>query len=161
MNAIEIRNLSKSFRGMYALDGLDMTGKYSFQYIEDATFKNCVFKTIDAFWHAKNVSVYDSVIAGEYLAWYSENLRLVRGRISGTQPLCYCKGLVLEDCEMEGTDLSFERSEVSATIRGNILSVKNPVSGQIRAESIDEIILNDGFERTSECQIEILSLAKQ
>ncbi|MBQ8882152.1 MAG: ATP-binding cassette domain-containing protein [Clostridia bacterium] len=25
MNAIEIRNLSKSFRGMYALDGLDMT----------------------------------------------------------------------------------------------------------------------------------------
>lgn len=25
MNAIEIRNLSKSFRGMYALDGLNMT----------------------------------------------------------------------------------------------------------------------------------------
>lgn len=25
MNAIEIENLSKSFRGMYAVDGLDMT----------------------------------------------------------------------------------------------------------------------------------------
>ena len=25
MNAIEIRNLTKSFRGMYALDGLNMT----------------------------------------------------------------------------------------------------------------------------------------
>ena len=25
MNAIEIRNLSKSFRGMYAVDGLNMT----------------------------------------------------------------------------------------------------------------------------------------
>ena len=25
MNAIEIRNLSKSFRGLYALDGLNMT----------------------------------------------------------------------------------------------------------------------------------------
>lgn len=143
------------------VDGLDMTGKYSFQYIEDSTFRNCVFKTKDAFWHSKNVTVYDSVIAGEYLAWYSENLRLVRCKISGTQPLCYCKGLVLEDCEMEGTDLSFERSEVSATIRGNIMSVKNPVSGQIRAESIGEIILNDGFEKISECKIETLSPAKQ
>ena len=26
MNAIEIRNLSKSFRGMYAVDHLNMTG---------------------------------------------------------------------------------------------------------------------------------------
>ena len=141
-------------RGM-DVERLDMKGKYSFQYIENSIFRDCVFNTKDAFWHAKNVTVYDSVINGEYLAWYSENLRLVRCKISGTQPLCYCKGLVLEDCEMEGTDLSFERSEVFADVRGSILSVKNPISGYIRADSIGETILNDGFEMDSKCKIEI------
>ena len=50
------------------------------------------------------MTVFDSVVKGEYLAWYSENLRLVRCKIIGTQPLCYAKNLVLEDCEMEGAD---------------------------------------------------------
>ncbi len=135
------------------VENLSMMGKYSFQYIENATFRNCVFNTKDAFWHAKNVTVYDSLVAGEYLAWYSENLRLVRCKISGTQPLCYCKGLVLEDCEMEGTDLSFENSEVKATVKGNIVSVKNPISGYIRADSIGEIILDDEHAERSTCEI--------
>jgi hypothetical protein len=130
-------------------------GKYSFQYIENATFKNCVFNTKDAFWHAKNVTVYDSVISGEYLAWYSENLKLVRCKISGTQPLCYCKGLVLEDCEMENTDLSFERSDVEANIKGSIVSVKNPISGYINAEIIEEVIFDGDFEQQSTCEITV------
>lgn len=141
------------------VDGLSMKGKYSFQYIENAVFKNCIFKTKDAFWHAKNVTVYDSVISGEYLAWYSENLRLVRCRISGTQPFCYCKGLILEDCEMEDTDLSFERSDVRADIKGNIVSVKNPVSGYINADSIGEIILDNGSDLDMECRINVVGVA--
>ena len=32
---------------------LKMTGKYSFQYIEDAVFEDCELDTKDAFWHAK------------------------------------------------------------------------------------------------------------
>ncbi len=138
------------------VEGLNMTGKYSFQYIENSTFKNCVFNTKDAFWHAKNVTVYDSIVAGEYLGWYSENLRLVRCKISGTQPLCYCKGLILEDCEMEGTDLSFENSEVEATVKGNIISVKNPISGYVRADSIGEIILDEEHRDISTCEIKVL-----
>ena len=138
------------------VEGLSMTGKYSFQYIENATFRNCEFKTKDAFWHAKNVTVYDSVVAGEYLAWYSENLRLVRCKISGTQPLCYCKGLVLEDCIMEGTDLSFEKSDVKASVKGNIISVKNPISGYVRADSIGEIILDEEHAETSTCEITVM-----
>ena len=138
------------------VENLSMTGKYSFQYIENSTFKNCEFKTKDAFWHAKNVTVYDSVVAGEYLAWYSENLRLVRCKISGTQPLCYCKGLVLEDCIMEGTDLSFENSEVKATVKGNIISVKNPISGYVRAGSIGEIILDEEHAERSTCEITVM-----
>ena len=133
-------------------DRFRLKGKYSFQYTKNLTFRNCVLDTKDAFWHAENVTVYDSVVKGEYLAWYSTNLRLVRCRISGTQPLCYCKGLILEDCTMEGCDLSFENSEVSATVNGHIDSVKNPVCGSVTADSIGEIIL-DEYKWAGECPI--------
>ncbi len=131
-------------------------GKYSFQYTRDLVFRNCVLDTKDAFWHAENITVYDSVVKGEYLAWYSTNLHLVRCRIIGTQPLCYCKGLVLEDCTMEGCDLSFENSEVQATVKGMIDSVKNPVSGSITADAIGEIIL-DEHKWAGECPITVRS----
>ena len=132
---------------------LMMKGKYSFQYIENATLRNCILDTKDAFWHAKNVVIEDSVVKGEYLAWYAENIRFVRCKIIGTQPLCYVKGLVLEDCEMEGCDLSFERSQVNATVCGHIDSVKNPISGSITADSIGEIILEENIVVPGQCQI--------
>ncbi len=135
-----------------AIDSLTMQGKYSFQYCRDIVIHNSLLDTKDAFWHAKNVTVYDSVIKGEYLAWYSENVHLVRCKIIGTQPLCYCKGLVLEDCEMVGCDLSFENSEVQATVRGSIDSVKNPHVGFVHADSIGEIIL-DEFKWEGDCDI--------
>ena len=115
-------------------------GKYSFQYIENATFESCRFFTKDAFWHAKNVTVKDSVIEGEYLGWYSEGLTLINCKILGTQPLCYCKNLTLIDCEMIGCDLSFERSEVTATLTAPIISIKNPLSGRIKAPEIGDIV---------------------
>ena len=40
----------------------EMKGKYSFQYIENASFENCNFDTKDAFWHAKNVYVKNSTV---------------------------------------------------------------------------------------------------
>lgn len=131
------------------IERFNMTGKYSFQYVENAVIKDSVLKTKDAFWHAKNVTCENCVLEGEYLAWYSENLKLVNCTIRGTQPLCYCKGLVLENCKMENTDLSFERSEVQATVIGNIVSVKNPLSGFIKADSIGEIIVEDEFKGLS------------
>ena len=135
-------------------DGFRLKGKYSFQYAKNLVFRNCVLDTKDAFWHAENITVYDSVVKGEYLAWYSTNLRLVRCKISGTQPLCYCKGLILEDCTMEGCDLSFENSEVTATVSGHIDSVKNPASGSIAADTIGEIII-DEFKWAGECPITV------
>ena len=127
-------------------------GKYSFQYTRNLTFRNCVLDTKDAFWHAENITVYDSVVKGEYLAWYSTNLRLVRCRIIGTQPLCYCKGLILEDCTMEGCDLSFENSEVEATVSGRIDSVKNPASGFVTADEIGSVII-DEYKWPGECPV--------
>ena len=122
------------------ISGLKMNGKYSFQYVNGMTVSNSILDTKDAFWHAKNVTVTDSEINGEYLGWYSEGLTLINCKIKGTQPLCYCKDLRLVNCTMEDADLSFENSEVEADIVGDILSVKNPRSGTIRADGIGEII---------------------
>lgn len=120
--------------------GVDFKGKYSFQYIEDSVFENCNFDTKDAFWHARNVTVRNSTVKGEYLAWYCENVTFENCTLIGTQPLCYCSGLRLINCRTVDCDLSFEKSEVDATVIGNIVSVKNPLSGRIIADSVGEII---------------------
>ncbi len=135
------------------LENVEMKGKYSFQYVENVLIENSVLDTKDAFWHSKNVTVKDSVVKGEYLAWYSENLHLIRCKIIGTQPLCYAKGLVLTDCEMIDTDLAFEYSEVEADVSSYIISVKNPVSGYIKAKSIGEIILDEHQKAGADCVI--------
>lgn len=134
------------------LENLTMTAKYSFQYTKNVTIRNSDLTTKDAFWHSKNVTVYDSVIKGEYLGWYSENLHLIRCKIIGTQPLCYANGLILEDCQMIDCDLSFENSNVTASISGGITSVKNPLSGSITADNIGNLILDTP---KSTCKINI------
>ena len=53
---------------------------------------------------------------------------------------------------MEKTDLSFEYSDVEATIKGSIDSVKNPKSGFIKADKIKKIILEDSIMK-SKCEI--------
>ena len=120
-----------------------LKGKYSFQYIENATLENCDLDTKDAFWHAKNVTVRNCTVKGEYLGWYCENVTFENCVISGTQPLCYCKGLRLINCEMHGADLSFEKSEVEATVTTPVISVKNPSRGHIALPGVGEIIRTD------------------
>lgn len=122
---------------------LQFKGKYSFQYTKNITIENCYLDTKDAFWHAENVTVKNSVVKGEYLAWYSEGLTFVNCKIIGTQPLCYCRRLKLIDCEMIDTDLSFEKSQVEATLTAPILSIKNPLSGTITVPEVGEIIMDD------------------
>jgi len=130
-------------------NGVKLDGKYSFQYITDSVFENCIFNTKDAFWHAKNVTVRNSVINGEYLAWYAENITFENCKISGTQPLCYCRGLKLIRCEMTGADFSFEKSGVEATLTAPVISIKNPRSGFIRLPYAEKIILDE----KTDCEI--------
>ena len=125
------------------IENLNMTGKYSFQYMKNLHIKNSQLDTKDAFWHSKNITVENSIVKGEYLGWFSENLTFINCKIIGTQPLCYCKNLKLINCTMEDTDLAFEYSDVEADIKGKILSVKNPKSGVITADSVDKIISED------------------
>lgn len=122
---------------------LDFKGKYSFQYVEGVIITDSKLDTKDAFWHSKNVTVENCVVIGEYLGWYSKNLTFKNCTIIGTQPLCYCKNLRLIDCVMQKTDLSFERSEVYATLRESIDSIKNPYKGIIKAPAVGEIIRDD------------------
>ena len=147
-NVKAISSVAEGEYFMFKAENLDFRnvkfkGKYSFQYINNAVFENCVLETKDAFWHGKNVTVRNCVVRGEYLAWYSENITFENCVIYGTQPLCYCKGLRLINCEMHDADLAFELSEVNASLTAPIVSIKNPLSGEISVPSVDEIIKDD------------------
>ena len=117
-----------------------LDGQYTCQYVNHLEIDDSDFNTKDAFWHSSNVTVRNSLIKGEYLGWFSDGLTLIDCKIDGTQPLCYCRNLVLRNCTMENADLAFEYSDVNADITGNIISVKNPKSGIIRADSVGAII---------------------
>lgn len=130
--------------GALDFNNVTLCGKYSFQYVTDSRFENCNFDTKDAFWHAKNVVIKNSVVKGEYLGWYCENVTFENCTLIGTQPLCYCKNLKLINCKTEDADLAFERSEVEADITSHIISIKNPISGYINVQSVGELIECDG-----------------
>lgn len=136
------------------IDGYLQRGNYSFQYCRNVVIRNARIESKDAFWNTDYVTVYDSELSGEYLGWHSRNLRLVRCRISGTQPLCYCEGLVMEDCEMaDDADLAFEDSSLEATVNSCITSVKNPRTGSIRAAGIGETIIDGNVLAPADCRI--------
>ena len=137
------------------VDGLESDSKYVFQYVKNAVVRNAKIVTKDAFWETEDVTIYDSVLDGEYLGWHSKNLRLVRCHIAGEQPLCYIDGLTLEDCTFDAAcDRAFEdSSNIDAHIRGAITNIKNPISGRIIADSIGSITLDEHLKQPASCQI--------
>lgn len=133
-----------------------LEGNYSFQHARNVEIRDSDLQSKDSLWETENVTVYDSFINGEYLGWHSKNLRLVRCRIGGTQPLCYADSLVLEDCTFEpDADLAFEYSDVRATIKGAVPSIKNPRTGFIKADSCDDVIIDGNIKAPADCRIEI------
>lgn len=136
------------------VSGLRLQGNYSFQWARNIEIHDSDLQTKDAFWETDNVTVYDSSINGEYLGWHSRGLRLVRCHIGGTQPLCYAQDLVLEDCTFDpDADLAFEYSDVRATIRGGVTSIKNPRSGRICLDSLGELIIDGNIKAPGNCEI--------
>lgn len=125
-------------------ENFELDGKYSFQYVHNLTIKSSNLRTKDAFWHSRNVVISDSIIKGEYLGWYSNGITFINCKISGTQPLCYAKNIKFIDCEFDETcDLCFEYSDVSGNIKGNIASIKNPLSGKLSIEKETKIIIDE------------------
>ena len=133
-----------------------VTGNYAFQWSRNIEIHNCLLNCKDAFWETDNATIYDSQINGEFLGWHSRNLRLVRCHITGTQPLCYADGLILEDCTFGAdADLALEYSDVQATIKGHIHSIKNPRTGFIKVDSCGELILDKNIKAPADCDIQI------
>ena len=136
------------------IDRYRQQGNYSFQYCRNVTIRNAVIDSKDAFWNTDNVTVIDSTLTGEYLGWHSRGLKLVRCRISGTQPLCYAEDLILEDCVFDtDCDLAFEDSTLHAHIISPVTSIKNPRSGRIEAPSVGEIIIDEHCKAPADCEI--------
>ena len=136
------------------IDRYRQQGNYSFQYCRNVTIRNAVIDSKDAFWNTDNVTVIDSTLTGEYLGWHSRSLKLVRCRISGTQPLCYAEDLILEDCVFDtDCDLAFEDSTLHAHIISPVTSIKNPRSGRIEAPSVGEMILDEHCKAPADCEI--------
>lgn len=136
------------------ISNLKLQGKYTFQYARNIEIHHAVLDTKDAFWNSEDCVIYDSEVKGEYLGWYARNLRLVRCRISGTQPLCYCENLIIEDCIFEpNADLAFEHSSIQATILSAVTSIVNPKSGTIRCHGIGELIHDANAKAPDDCVV--------
>lgn len=124
------------------IDNLHLTGNYAFDGVKNIEVHNSKLLSKDAFWNCENVTVHDSLIMGEYLGWNSKNLTFINCTIESLQGLCYVENLVLINCKLLNTTLAFEYSTVNAEIVSHIDSIKNPISGTIKAKSIGEIILD-------------------
>lgn len=120
-----------------------LAGNYSFDGCKNVEVKNAKLLSKDAFWNAENVTVYDSYIVGEYFGWNSKNVTLVNCTVESLQGFCYMENVTLKNCRLLNTTLAFEYSTVDAEITTRIESVKNPISGKIKAQGIDEIIFDD------------------
>lgn len=123
------------------LDGFTLTGNYSFDGTKNVVIRNAKMLSKDAFWNSENVTVYDSFISGEYLGWNARNLTLINCTVESLQGMCYIDNLVMKGCKLINTTLAFEYSSVEAQIDSKIDSVMNPASGTIRADHIEELIL--------------------
>lgn len=156
IHEVEVKNGDYIFmnNSNIKIDGFKLEGNYSFQDAKNVEIRNAYMESKDAFWKTENVTVYDSVIIGEYLGWYSKNLRLVNCKIGGQQPLCYATNLILENCEfLDDCNLAFEYSSINAEVNNHIVSIKNPLEGTIRAQSIGQIIFDENARNPGACQI--------
>ena len=124
-----------------AVRDLTLYGNYSFDGAENVEIHNSHLLSKDAFWNSENVTVYDSFISGEYLGWNAKNLTLVNCTVESLQGMCYIDNLVMKNCKLINTTLAFEYSTVDVEIVSKIDSVMNPSGGVIRADYIDELII--------------------
>ncbi|AYE37905.1 DUF3737 family protein [Companilactobacillus zhachilii] len=133
----------KDSSDIYA-ENLNVVGNYVFDGAKNVEVHNSTFVSKDAFWNCENVTIYDSKISGEYLAWNTKNITLINCTIESDQGLCYIDGLKMVNCKVLRTDLAFEYcSNIDADITTNVMSIKNPINGVIKVESVGKIIFDD------------------
>lgn len=136
------------------INDFQLAGNYAFDGAKNIEVHHARMLSKDAFWNTENVTVYDSVIHGEYLGWNSKNLTLINCTIESLQGLCYIENLVMKNCTLLNTTLAFEYSTgIDAQINGKINSVMNPSGGVIRADEIEELIIEKDKINPEDTQI--------
>ncbi len=123
------------------IDGLTLYGNYCFDGAKNVEVRNSRLLSKDAFWNCNDVTVYDSFISGEYLGWNSKRLTFINCTIESLQGMCYIDELIMKNCKLLNTTLAFEYSTVDVDINGKVSSIKNPSGGIIRADGVDELIM--------------------
>lgn len=123
------------------IDGFTLYGNYCFDGAKNVEVRNSRLLSKDAFWNCNDVTVYDSFISGEYLGWNSKRLTFINCTIESLQGLCYIDELIMKNCKLLNTTLAFEYSTVDVDISGKVSSIKNPSGGIIRADGVDELIM--------------------
>lgn len=87
------------------------------------------------------MTIYDSTIDGEYLAWNTKNIKLINCTIESDQGLNYIDQLEIKNSDLIHTDLAFEYvSNLDVEVNSAIDSVKNPISGKISAPDTKGLI---------------------
>ena len=128
------------------IDNMYLDGNYAFDGGRNIVIRNAKLDSKDSFWNCENVEVHDSIIVGEYLGWNSKNITFINCTIDSHQGMCYMKNIKMVNCKLLNTDLCFEFCEnIDVDICSNIDSVKNPISGMIKASNIGEIILDEKY----------------
>lgn len=125
------------------MENVRVIGNYVFDGAKNIVCKNCSFVSKDAFWNCENVTLINCQIDGEYLSWNSSHITFKDCTIESDQGLCYMDYVTLENCILNQTPLAFEKcSNIKATINSKITSIKNPISGIIKAKKIETVIID-------------------
>lgn len=124
MKTREIRQERALFQGanLKIYDSIFADGESPLKESHDIELESCMFK-----W--------------KYPLWYAKNITARNCTIESLQGMCCIDNLVVKNCKFLNTTLAFEYSTVDAEITGKIDSVMNPSGGVIRADCIDELIL--------------------
>ena len=126
------------------INHLELDGNYFLDGAKNVIVRDSILNSKDSFWNTENVVAINCKIIGEYLGWNSKNLTFINCEISSLQGLCYIKGLKMINCKLLDTSLCFEYCEnIDADIIDEIVSIKNPTSGIIRAKGAKEIIIDN------------------
>lgn len=77
------------------------------------------------------------------MSWNSSHITFKDCTIESDQGLCYMDYVTLENCILNQTPLALEKcSNINATINSKITSIKNRISGIIKAKKIETVIID-------------------
>lgn len=122
---------------------VELEARAGFWYDNGLTIKDSVIMAPKEIRNSQNVTVYDSFLSGKYLSWHAENITFINCTIETEQGLCYLEHLTMKNCTMMNSDRVFEFcSNVDVEVNSHIESVKNVMSGTVRAESIGKLVMD-------------------